>query len=304
MINSDEKRGLIFNIQKFSIHDGSGMRTLLFMKGCPLSCLWCSNPESQSCKIEVMDVKKNCIKCQKCYDICPKGAIAKEDFRIDRSLCDGCGACTQKCYAGAKKSVGQWYSIPEIMEKIEKDQLIYRNSEGGVTVGGGEPILQADFVSELLKACHSVNIHTAVETCGCGSWDNAKKVFDHADAIFFDLKHMDSSQHKTLTGAENRSILQNAESLAKMDKTIVFRLPLIPSFNDSKKNLEETGAFVASLSRSQSSVKIEILPYHNLGQDKYRWLSKGYSLESLRHPEAEHVEACRTILRNQGCNVI
>lgn len=299
-----QKRGLVFNIQKFSIHDGSGMRTLVFMKGCPLSCLWCSNPESQSRELQIMDVRKNCISCGACYAVCPSRAISEKDFEIDRALCSRCGACTQKCYAGAKKSVGQWYSVGEIMETIEKDAIFYRNSGGGVTVGGGEPAMQSEFTAELFKACHAVNIHTAVETCGYSPWSSIKRIFEQADQVFFDLKHMDSGQHKKLTGVDNGRILQNAQKLAQMEKEIIFRLPLIPGQNDSLENVRRTGEFAASLMQGQSHVSIEILPYHNLGQDKYQWLSEEYTLGDIRAPEEEYVENCRRLLKGLGCKVI
>lgn len=304
MLKNDEKRGLIFNIQKFSIHDGRGMRTLIFMKGCPLSCLWCSNPESQAFEIQIMDVRKNCIRCGACCKVCPNHAISENDFIIDRSLCCQCGACTETCYAGAKKGVGQWYSVQTIMEKIEKDHIIYRNSGGGVTVGGGEPALQSEFVGELLKTCHKVNIHTAVETCGYGPGAKVKAVAEHADQIFFDLKHMDCQEHKKLTGVDNLSILENAKKLAEMEKELIFRLPLIPDFNDSEENIRAAGQFAASMMHPSNRVSIEVLPYHNFGMDKYEWLSEEYALKSTPLPDKEHVERCRAFLRSLGCNVL
>lgn len=299
-----EKKGLIFNIQKFSIHDGSGMRTLIFMKGCPLSCIWCSNPESQDPRSQIMDIRKNCIRCGKCYDACPEHAISPEDFSIERHACTSCGACTKNCYAGAKKTAGRLYSVGELIDTIQKDSIIYRNSQGGVTVGGGEPIIQSGFVRELLKACREIHIHTALETCGYGLWDKAEGIFELADQIFFDLKHMDSREHEKLTGADNAPILQNAKKLAQMEKEIIFRLPLIQGLNDSEENLRQTGKFVAEMMRNSSRISIEILPYHNFGQDKYEWLSRNYALKSMKAPEQEHVEKCRGILKRTGCRVV
>lgn len=304
MLANYDKKGLIFNIQKFSIHDGRGMRTLIFMKGCPLSCIWCSNPESQAPKPDVMDIKTKCIGCGKCYSICPKHAISEKGFDIDRFLCDGCGACTKKCYANAKKISGEWYSVDDIMEKIEKDYIIYRNSEGGVTVGGGEPTMQAEFVSELFKACHSIHIHTAIETCGYGSWSRLKGVFEHVDQVFFDLKHMNNQEHRKLTGVDNALILQNAENLAKTGKEIIFRLPLIPTLNDSESNLKETGQFVSAMMAYSSDIKIEVLPYHSLGENKYKWLNQAYALKSIKAPRKEHVNECKDILKQFRCDVI
>lgn len=297
-------KGLVFNIQKFSIHDGKGVRTLIFMKGCPLSCLWCSNPESQSLSVEIIDVKSNCIKCGKCYYICPNKAVSDNDFNIDKDLCDKCGICADKCYANAKKKVGNVCSVEDLMEKIEKDYLIYRNSEGGVTVGGGEPMMQAEFVAELLKQCHSINIHTAVETCGYSSWDKAESIFKHTDQIFFDLKHMNSFEHKKLTGVDNSLILKNAEKLSGMHKEIIFRIPLIPTLNDNVENIRSTGVFVAGLMKRTADIKIEILPYHSMGVDKYMWLGREYELKEIKPPDKDYVKERENILKKTGCNVI
>lgn len=303
MISAD-MTGTVFNTQKFSIHDGTGIRTLIFMKGCPLRCIWCSNPESQRTGPEVMFVRSKCTGCGKCAALCREAAVDDVTFDIDRSRCVKCGLCTSKCYAGAKKMTGRQVTVREMMELIEKDRIFYTNSGGGVTVGGGEPAMQHGFVEELLKACRESHIHTAIETCGYGRWQDICGMFDNADQIFFDLKAIDPELHRRLTGVSNELILHNAEQAAVRGKDVIFRIPLIPGCNDSLTNIEETGAFVGGLSGNGSNVSIEILPYHDLGRDKYRWLDMDYGLEDTGKPDAMQVEELKTILKNRGCSVV
>ena len=301
---SEDMTGTVFNTQKFSIHDGTGIRTLIFMKGCPLRCIWCSNPESQRTGPEVMFVRSKCTGCGKCAALCREAAVDDVTFDIDRSRCVKCGLCTSKCYAGAKKMTGRQVTVREMMELIEKDRIFYTNSGGGVTVGGGEPAMQHGFVEELLKACRESHIHTAIETCGYGRWQDICGMFDNADQIFFDLKAIDPELHRRLTGVSNELILHNAEQAAVRGKDVIFRIPLIPGCNDSLTNIEETGIFVGGLSGNGSNVSIEILPYHDLGRDKYRWLDMDYGLEDTGKPDATQVEELKTILKDHGCSVV
>lgn len=303
MISAD-MTGTVFNTQKFSIHDGTGIRTLIFMKGCPLRCIWCSNPESQRTGPEVMFVRSKCTGCGKCAALCREAVVDDVTFDIDRSRCVKCGLCTSKCYAGAKKMTGRQVTVREMMELIEKDRIFYTNSGGGVTVGGGEPAMQHGFVEELLKACRESHIHTAIETCGYGRWQDICGMFDNADQIFFDLKAMDPELHRRLTGVSNELILHNAEQAAVRGKDVIFRIPLIPGCNDSLTNIEETGIFVGGLSGNGRNVSIEILPYHDLGRDKYRWLDMDYGLEDTGKPDATQVEELKTILKDHGCSVV
>ena len=303
MISAD-MTGTVFNTQKFSIHDGTGIRTLIFMKGCPLRCIWCSNPESQRTGPEVMFVRSKCTGCGKCAALCREAAMDDVTFDIDRSRCVKCGLCTSKCYAGAKKMTGRQVTVREMMELIEKDRIFYTNSGGGVTVGGGEPAMQHGFVEELLKACRESHIHTAIETCGYGRWQDICGMFDNADQIFFDLKAIDPELHRRLTGVSNELILHNAEQAAVRGKDVIFRIPLIPGCNDSLTNIEETGIFVGGLSGNGSNVSIEILPYHDLGRDKYRWPDMDYGLEDTGKPDATQVEELKTILKDPGCSVV
>lgn len=295
--------GIIFNTQKFSIHDGSGIRTLIFMKGCPLRCVWCSNPESQSMKPEITDVKTNCIGCGDCVSVCPNHAIDPKTFDIDRSRCEVCGRCAESCYAQAKKLTGRVVTVEEMVDIAVKDQVIYRNSGGGVTVGGGEPLTQPDFVCELLKELHARNIHTAIETCGFGQWPEVEKVFRQTDQILFDLKSMDEETHRKYTGVSNEIILHNAERAAAAGYSILFRVPVIPGINDGD-NIRKTGAFVSRLQEKNSRIQLELLPYHNFGKDKYKWLSRNYELESLERMDKTDLAPYYGELEKLGCQLV
>lgn len=299
-----EQTGTIFNIQKFSIADGVGIRTLVFMKGCPLRCIWCSNPESQIRGVEIMDVKTNCIGCGNCVAACELNAVDPKTFDIDRTVCTRCGACASRCYANAKKTVGKDYTIRELMEIISRDRIFYQNSGGGVTVGGGEPLMQPAFVSEFLEACQGVHIHTAIETCGYGEWEHVRPVFEHTDQIFFDLKAMDDELHRKLTGVGNELILDNAGRMVKLGKQVVFRIPLIKGINDSDENLAQTAAFVTECMKDNDQISLELLPYHSYGRDKYRWLDRDYPLKEDGSLSEEMMEERKNYMSRLGLHVI
>lgn len=304
MVQINNEKGIVFNIQKYSIHDGSGIRTLVFMKGCPLRCRWCSNPESQTFSEEIMFIKNKCIGCGKCVEVCPQKATDARTFEIDRNMCTACGNCAEVCYANAKKNVGTGYSVGEIMEVIEKDRVFYRKSQGGVTIGGGEPTAQPQFVLNLLKECKRLNIHTAIETCGYGEWKKVKEIFETVDQILYDLKHMDDQEHLKLTGVSNHLILRNAEKIARMGKAILFRIPVIPGYNSNDENIIEAGKFIKRLMNFNEQIQVELLPYHNLGADKYSSLGRTYQLDDLKPPETEKKEYWNNILESCGCNVV
>jgi pyruvate formate lyase activating enzyme len=274
MKNYSEK-GLIFNIQRFSIHDGPGIRTLIFMKGCNLKCIWCCNPESQSTKKEIMVSKDRCIGCGSCISVCPTGAV--EDFK-KRNSCILCEKCIQVCPTLAREVMGISISIEEIMEEILKDSNFYYRSGGGITVTGGEPLMQPKFVSNLLEKCKEYGINTAIETCGYAQWDIFKTILEYVDLILFDIKHMNSKKHKQYTGVGNEMILQNLSNLAKFEKKIVIRVPVIPGYNDSIKNMNEISSFAKRLKIKE----IHLLPYHGLGENKYKRLKKNYRLEGIK----------------------
>ena len=302
-MRKDAKKGLIFNIQRFSIHDGSGIRTLVFMKGCPLKCKWCSNPESQKFGKEILFFREKCIGCGACVKVCPNHAVDTETFDILRGSCTACGACARVCVADAKKTVGESKSVADIMVDIERDRIFYRNSKGGVTIGGGEPLMQHEFVEELLKTCKAKNIHTSIETCGFADWNDVRGIFETVDHDFYDLKHSNDERHKKITGVSNRIILENAEKVACLGKNITFRLPLVPGYNDDLNNLFQTGSFLKKLLRQNRNIRLEILEYHGLGENKYHGLDRSYELEGVLS-DAQKLEQSRQIIRDMGITVI
>jgi len=289
---SRHERGLVFNIQRFSVHDGPGVRDLIFMKGCPLRCQWCSNPESQNGYPEVAFNEDRCIghdECGRCLEVCPVGAIIKSEggkVGIDRKLCTNCGECSEVCPAKAMKVFGEYMSIDEIVGIVEEDSAFYSRSGGGVTIGGGEPLWQADFVYELLKQCRARGIHTAIETCGYADWKSMEKVCTYANLVLYDIKHIDSSKHKAGTGYGNGLILENIKRLSScFSKTpIIARTPVITGFNDSAEVIRAIKDFLTGLS---SLREYQLLPYHGFGESKYRQLGREYLFGGLKPPNVD-----------------
>jgi pyruvate formate lyase activating enzyme len=294
-------QGLIFDIQRFSIHDGPGIRTLVFMKGCPLRCAWCSNPESQQAKPEIMFFEEKCIQCGACLEACPHGEVLKENWPLAIEQCTGCGSCVEVCYAGARKLVGRSYTVEQVVDIVERDRIFYEESGGGVTVGGGEPTFQAAFVAQLLHTCRDKRIHTAIETCGFTPWKTMHKVLEHTDLLLMDIKHMDSRKHKRHTGVGNERILDNARKAADMMGAMVVRLPLIPGFNDDADNIHALGRFVAE--KLPAIERIDVLPYHSTGESKSKRLGKSYSLPGLEPQSSEKIRTVREILESYGLKV-
>lgn len=296
-----EKTGLVFDIQRYSLHDGPGIRTVVFVKGCLARCLWCQNPESQSLQSEIIYIEKNCIRCRACIYACLTGAISKETLRIAKDICTSCEKCADVCPANARRLVGRRMTVSEVVAEVEKDRLFYRSSGGGVTISGGEPMMQHEFVARLLKKCRELSIHTAVETCGYADWNEMEKVLRHLDLVLYDIKHMDSDMHAKLTGVSNETILQNAVRIAKINVPMIIRVPIIPGSNDSEENIESTAKFVAALGRVDT---IELLGYHRLGEPKYEWLEKEYSMKDVSPPTREHLERLARIAARYGLRVL
>jgi pyruvate formate lyase activating enzyme len=297
--------GLVFDIQKFAIHDGGGIRTLVFLKGCPLKCKWCSNPESLAAKPEIVFMANNCIACGKCQVVCTSGAIRRAEATnagliIDRNLCILCGRCAKFCYAGAINIIGRYLSVPELMAIIERDRKFYHQSNGGVTFSGGEPAAQPEFLKAALEEARRRGIHTAIETSSFVPWDTYSSILRHVDLVLTDIKHMDDSEHKRLTGISNRLILDNLLRISRLGVPIRIRLPLIPGMNDPVRNLQETADFVHQLNTVQS---LDILPYHRLGEMKWRQLEMECEVSGLTpHTEFEVDEIAR-FFKGRGITV-
>lgn len=274
--------GTVFDIQRFSVHDGNGIRTLVFLKGCPLHCKWCQNPESMSPKPELMRLPHLCIECGKCIEKCPENVLSVTPqgcFSIERDKCTYCGECVEYCYAGSMTIVGRYMTVEEVMGEVERDRHFYVTSNGGVTFSGGEPTMQSDFLIECLREAQSRGLHTAIETCAMVSPEVFQDVLEHTDLVLTDIKHMDSCQHKKLTGVPNEQILANVASAAAMKKQLRIRVPLIPGCNDSVENIEATAKFVSTLGSSVES--LDILPYHRLGEPKWAQLDREYPLYGI-----------------------
>jgi pyruvate formate lyase activating enzyme len=293
-------RGLVFDVQKYCLHDGPGIRTTVFMKGCPLACSWCSNPESQSPNQEIMTYDIRCIACGKCAEVCATGAITftGDGREIDWEKCDQCLECAKVCPARGIECVGKYMTVDEVVAKVEQDRIFYDNSGGGMTASGGEPLVQWEFVSRVFERCREKGIHTALDTCGMAPWKNLERVIEHADLVLFDIKHMDSAIHKVGTGVGNETILENARMVAKRVTTWV-RIPLIPGFNDSESNLTNIAQFAAEI----GAEKISLLPYHNLGSSKYPKLGRTYVMEDTPLLAEEKVEEVKSWLEAMGHRV-
>jgi len=293
--------GVIFDIQRFSLHDGPGIRTLVFMKGCPLRCQWCSNPESQSFDPEIFFYEDKCIGCGECVKVCPFGETLRENWPVDRAECSECGSCVSVCYAQARTLVGRSVGVKDVLDVVLRDRVFYEESGGGVTVGGGEPLEQPDFVAALLQSCRDENVHTAIETCGLARWEALEKVLQHTDLLLFDLKHMNTETHKRYTGAGNERILENAKNASKIAKEMVVRFPLIPNVNSSQENIEGLAQFItASLRRVR---KVDVLPYHTMGASKIMRLGKKYPMNDIEPLKKTEIERAKAILESYGLEV-
>lgn len=301
--HQDELVGLVFDIQRFSVHDGPGIRTTVFLKGCPLRCVWCQNPESMLGKPEITFVASNCIDCKRCLEVCPEEAIrvpATGGRVINRTKCTFCGECIETCYAGALNIIGRYLTVAQVMAEIERDRSFYLNSGGGVTFSGGEPTAQPEFLLEICRAAQACRLHTTLDTCCYVSWKVFQPILRHVDLVLCDIKHMDSAEHRRLTGVPNGLILDNIRRIAAMGLPIYIRTPLVPGCNDSEENIAATAAFIATLPNVK---RFDILPYHRLGEPKWRQLERRYDLHDVPPPNREHVFALADMARKYQVDV-
>ena len=293
--------GTVFNIQRYSIHDGPGIRATVFLKGCPLNCWWCQNPESQLSGQEMIFWGDRCIGCGACSTICPSGAIQiKNGIPVtEKEKCILCGKCIEKCPALAREMIGEKLTTKEVIKEIEKDLIFYEESGGGVTFNGGEPLKQSEFLKSLLNCCQEKKIHIAVDTSGYISWEILNKISSKVDLVLYDLKIMDNERHKKYTGVSNEVILKNLKKLSSIHNNIFVRFPVIPGINDDYQNIKETGEFLSSLKIAQ----VNLLPYHYIGIDKYRRLGKTYKLATTQPPSEEKLSEISVILKKFNLSV-
>jgi pyruvate formate lyase activating enzyme len=313
--------GAVFDIQRYSIHDGPGIRTTVFLKGCQLSCKWCHNPEGQSAKPELIFRENRCGRCGACLAACTHGAISWSGGAAggagagrragaegvvavrgdggtgapvtDRAKCVRCGECAKVCFSGARELIGREMSVGQVVAEAERDAPFYEESGGGVTLSGGEPLAQPEFARELLADLKKMGIHTALDTCGFAEWDTIDMLRRYVDLFLYDLKLMDDLRHRDLVGVSNAGIIRNLSELSQLGHNVILRLPIIPGVNEDDASIRKIGAFAAGLTRL---ISVDVLPYHHIGTEKYRRLGRPYALEGLAPPSAERMtEIARTL---------
>lgn len=295
-------RGLVFDLKRFSVHDGPGIRTTLFLKGCPLACLWCHNPESQRRAPQIMLRPARCIACGACVAECPQGAISwnGQGPRTEAALCIECGTCTAVCAAEAREVIGREVEAQAVLPELLRDRVFFDESGGGVTFSGGEPLLQPAFLLALLQGCRAEEVHTAVDTSGAVPWSSLERVRPFVDLFLYDLKLMDDTRHRAATGAGNQLILQNLRRLAATGAAIQLRVALVPGQNDDEDNLRATAAFAAALPGLRG---LSVLPYHASARDKYGRLGLPYPLAGTLAPSEAALDVAEAILRTSGLPV-
>ena len=292
---------LIFNIQKYSIHDGEGIRTTVFFKGCPMECKWCHNPESQSYRPDMMHNTEKCVQCGSCMAKCPQGAISIKDGMLVTSAekCNFCESCTDACVSNAREVAGKPYTVDEIMKEIEKDKMFYEQSGGGVTLSGGEVMTQnMDYILGILKKCKRLGYRVNIDTCGHSSFENFERILPYVDTFLYDVKHMDNEIHRELTGQGNEMVLGNLEKLSEKGAKINIRMPLVEGVNSDDEHIGRVIDFLKTLKIE----KVNLLPYHNTGKSKYERMGMNYEGDSYSAPDVDRMEAIRLRFEKNNFN--
>lgn len=289
--------GVVFDIQRFSIHDGPGIRTIVFLKGCPLSCRWCCNPESQEMKPTIMFKADACIHCGKCLGVCRYGALSPQNKGlVDRTKCVGCGECANICPTGALVLKGRRMTVEQLIRELKKDAITFRRSGGGITFSGGEPLLQHEFLVEMLKACKAQGWHTAMETTGYAPREVVETIFPWVDMVLLDIKAMDEKIHKKYTGVSNELILGNAILISNIAPTVI-RIPTIPGVNATK---EEFSAICRHAKAMRGVETIHLLPYHTYGENKYGLLGEEYPMRDAPSLTQDEIDDLKGIVEREG----
>ena len=302
---SGPPEGCIYKMERLAVYDGPGIRTVVFLKGCPMSCIWCASPESKSGKPEIGFRRELCTGCMACAEICPEKAVQVDwegniDFRRDQ--CRACGSCVQVCPSGARTLIGEMVGAEEVAARLEKDEVFYHRSGGGITLSGGDPVYQPAFSAAVLQKSIKRGFHTAMETCAFCRWEVLETMLDHLDLVYMDIKHMEDRRHLELTGCSNTMILENIRNTARQypDLELVIRVPVIPGLNDEKDNMDGIMEFALTLDPVK---RIELLPYHRYGVATYPVIGKSYEIPDVKPPSSERIKTIRDWMEKSGIPV-